>query len=236
MHKRTVTLAAPSAWAARRFESSPIVPDDVQVNVVHNAINSADYRPIPRLDARRWLDLPEDRFIITIISHDLSDVTKNPESQRAALRAIAHLRPMLLLVGNVFGNPAVVYDPIDLRVMGFVKEEALKNAIFASSDIFVNTSLSDTFSLTTLEALASGTPVVAYASGGIPEIVVDGECGALVRPDDADALASTMARLITEGVPDSWRANAHERAAVFSPNAHVNGYRALYEQALAAAR
>lgn len=232
---RVAQLATPSQWAADRFASSRVVPHDVEINVVPNAIDTTWFRAIPKAEARRWLGLPPDRFIITLIAHDLSDLTKNPESQREALRLIADLKPYLLLVGNTQGNPSATYAPNDLRVMGFVTDESLKNAIFAASDIFLNTSLSDTFSLTTLEALASGTPVVAYASGGIPEILVHGECGVLVAPDDPELLAEAISDLISEGIPGEWHAAAQTRAAQFNPKAHTTGYLDVYRAATGAA-
>jgi glycosyltransferase involved in cell wall biosynthesis len=48
-----------------------------------------------------------------------------------------------------------------------------------------------------LEAMARGVPIVAARSGGIPEVVGDGECGVLVPPDDLRALVSAL-----EGVFD----------------------------------
>jgi glycosyltransferase involved in cell wall biosynthesis len=62
--------------------------------------------------------------------------------------------------------------------------------------VFVNPSLSDAFPLTVVEAMAAGLPVVASAVGGVPEAIVDGVTGMLVRPDDADALASALAAVL----------------------------------------
>jgi glycosyltransferase involved in cell wall biosynthesis len=116
--------------------------------------------------------------------------------------------------------------------MGYIASEPLMNAVYAAADVFVNTSLGDTFSLTTLESLAAGTPVVAYASGGIPEIVVDGETGALVPPDDGGLLASTLRQLITSGKAATWRAASRSRAETFGHRRVVSDYLNVYEQAI----
>lgn len=67
-------------------------------------------------------------------------------------------------------------------------------AAFARADFFVHASASETFGVVMLEALASGIPVVACRSGG-PDDFITPECGYLVSPGDADALASRMVKV-----------------------------------------
>ena len=62
-----------------------------------------------------------------------------------------------------------------------------------SVDIAVVPSLSESFGLVALEALACGVPVIATAVGGLKEVVVDGECGLLVPPGDGLGLAARCA-------------------------------------------
>src|SRR6185503_18503840 len=49
-----------------------------------------------------------------------------------------------------------------------------------------------------LEAMAAGKPVIASRSGGTPEVVVDGETGLLVPPEDVDALGAALRRLAAD--------------------------------------
>ncbi len=65
-------------------------------------------------------------------------------------------------------------------------------------DVYVNPALMEGFGIALLEAMAMRKPVVATATGGIPEIVRDGETGVLVPPGDADALARAVVNLLAD--------------------------------------
>lgn len=80
---------------------------------------------------------------------------------------------------------------------GYLVDEELSRA-YASADIFVYPSTTDTFGNVTLEAMSSHLPVIGARAPGTRCIVEDGQSGILVEPDDAKALAEAMALLITD--------------------------------------
>lgn len=94
----------------------------------------------------------------------------------------------------------------DVHFFGPVTDEELP-ALYRSAEVFVLPSvertcygkeikISELLGLSVLEAMASGTPVVASAVGGVPEIVRDGETGFLVPPGDSVALRDRLALLL----------------------------------------
>lgn len=70
--------------------------------------------------------------------------------------------------------------------------------VLSGSDVLVSTSRSEGFPLATLEAMATGIPVVATAVGGVPEQIVHLESGILVPPDDPETIAGWLVRLHDE--------------------------------------
>lgn len=104
----------------------------------------------------------------------------------------------LLIVGGN-RNPAVeddvraYFQKLGDRVVftGFLEGAALARA-YASGDIFLHCSITETFGLVVLEAMASGLPVVARDCGGPSEIVVDQKSGYLIPPDDLNAFVASV--------------------------------------------
>jgi glycosyltransferase involved in cell wall biosynthesis len=109
--------------------------------------------------------------------------------------------------------------------------------VLAEFDVFALASVSEGLSIATIEAMASGRPVVVTRSGGPQEIVEDRKTGLLVPPADPHALASGICELLrspqlAERLGKSARAEAESR---FSRNRMVREYESLYESCLVTA-
>jgi glycosyltransferase involved in cell wall biosynthesis len=81
------------------------------------------------------------------------------------------------------------------QFLGFLRGEELA-AAFASADVFVMPSTTETLGFVVLEAMSSGLPVVAARAGGIPDLVEDGESGILYDPAEPAAAGKAVAELL----------------------------------------
>ena len=121
-----------------------------------------------------------------------------------ALQAIARVPAVeLLVLGDGSERPALEREAETLGVSDRVRflgagtrDDVLR--LFRAADAVLVTSAWENLPHTVVEALAVGTPVIATAVGGIPEVVVDGENGLLVPPNDVDAIAAAVVRLVRE--------------------------------------
>jgi len=132
-----------------------------------------------------------------------------------ALAAIARLPGVgMLLLGDGPERAALERRSRELGLEGRVRflgagsrDDVLE--LFRAVDLALLTSAWENLPHTVLEALALGTPVVATAVGGVPEVVVDGENGLLVPAGDVEAIAEAIARLVGD---DELRARLGEAA------------------------
>jgi glycosyltransferase involved in cell wall biosynthesis len=106
--------------------------------------------------------------------------------------------------------------------------------LLAGCDVFCLPSSAEGLPLVVLEAMAQARPVVATAVGGTPELVVDGETGLLVPPNDVDALAEALGRLLADpelarSFGEAGRARVRAEFDAATASARVLG---LYRQAV----
>jgi glycosyltransferase involved in cell wall biosynthesis len=155
------------------------------------------------------------------------------KGQHLALQAAHRAGVPLLLAGEVYPyaeHRAYFADCVcplldrSRRYLGPVGFARKRRLLSAARCLLVPSLAPETSSLVAMEALACGTPVIAFPSGALPESVEHGRTGFLV--DDAEAMAAAIARL------ESIERTACSRAARqrFSAGAMTGGYLALYQR------
>lgn len=170
------------------------------------------------------------------------------KDQRTLLAAFARLgerlpamRPRLRLV-LVGDGPLHDELAADARALGIEPQLWMPGdrddvpTLLALMDIFVLPSLAEGISNTILEAMASGLPVVATATGGNPELVKDGDNGYLVPVADADALADRLQQMLEdlEGSRAMGRRGRERVEQEFNWDRTVDRYLSIYDEVLAA--
>ena len=138
----------------------------------------------------------------------------------------------LVLAGDGAYSPKTrAAAPRDVTFTGYLEGDALSR-IYASSDVFVFPSRTETLGNVVLEALASGLPVIGAHEGGVPENVRDGVNGLLFEPGDADALAARILELADHpGTRAALSANARRWAETRTWDAAFGQLVAGYEEA-----
>lgn len=105
--------------------------------------------------------------------------------------------------------------------------------MLAAFDLFALASRKEGLPYVVLEAMAAGLPVVATASAGVEILIDPGITGAVVAPDDADAFAQALIRLVSNPpLLARWGQASRQRATLFSIDAMVDRTLAAYRDAV----
>jgi len=209
------------------------------IEVVPNFIDPARYeRVADRPGARRWAS-PGERVLVHISNFRpvkrVMDVVKVFECLRSRFPV------RLLLVGD---GPDRAKVERSCREHGycdqvtFIGNLPFIEEVLVGADLFLLPSETESFGLAALEALSCRVPVIATATGGIPEVVEHGVDGYLAAVGDVDAMVAYAADLLEDDAKRAAFGEAGRRRAVeiFRVDSVIERYRAVYESALADVR
>jgi glycosyltransferase involved in cell wall biosynthesis len=239
--RRVQSLAAHRADAvvavSEAVRASLIAVPAARLHVIHNPVRFAARSSVPsraaRAAARAALALPETgRLVAFFGGHDpakgLADVA---HAVQGAERALGETH--LLICGRRATDAPVDREVRSDRVHDRGEIEAVETALTAADVVVMATHsrLSEALPATLLESMACGTPVVAYASGGMREVIgADAVAGRLAAPDDRDDLARAVVEVLRDAELASRLAAAGlERVRTcFAAEAAVERYDALF--------
>ncbi len=185
----------------RRFMIDSRFPRE-RVAVIHNGIDAATLpTPGDRHRARALLGLKDEALVAVSVAR-LDPVKDFP----CLLDAFALVRQVvphahLLIVGDGPERAALEARAAQPDLAGSVEFLGLRpdvRAVLPAADLYVNSSISEGVSITILEAMAAGVPVVATAAGGTPEVLADGNAGVLVPVRDPVRLAQAIIALAAD--------------------------------------
>lgn len=224
-----------SETLAERLRGQYRVPASRIVSI-NNGVDTARFRPAPE-------PAPD------VASHGVIGTVARLEpikNQALLLDAFARLRADLPAARLVLVGDGSLRASLEAQARALGIAEAVTFAglhadtapVYRGFDVFVLCSNLEGTSISALEAMASGTPVVATAVGGTPALLGGGELGVLVPPRDPAALAGALSALLRDPARRaSLGAAARARVeAAFSTDAMVDGYEMLYYGGRSAAR
>lgn len=198
----SLTVVAPSRWLAAEAARSSVFRG-ADIRVIPYSLRVSDYRHLSRPAARARFDLPADAVVMMVGASSLTEVRKGYTHFEAVVERLSGdpaVGPLLTngkVVCASFGSAAQSSTNLPIRHLGDLSSSDVW-AAYRAADLFILPSLEDNLPNTMLEAVAAGTPVVGYATGGIPDVLVDGGCGVAVERGDAAALASAIACLVLD--------------------------------------
>ena len=184
-------VVAPSNWLAECARTSSLFVGR-RVEVIPNGIDTDVFKPIDSSVCRRMLNLPEGKHMILFGAVGATtDHNKGFDLLRQAMAALPrHVdgKECMLLV---FGAHRLDIPDmkIDVRFMGTLTDDIALSVLYSAADVMVVPSWQENLPNTVMEAMACGTPAVAFRTGGIPDLIEHHHSGYLAEPFDTDELS-----------------------------------------------
>ncbi|SFL68962.1 O-linked N-acetylglucosamine transferase family protein [Pelosinus propionicus] len=228
------TVVCPSAWLGRQAKESLL--QEKEIRLIYNGVDISTFQPGSKEELRFKLGLPASQKIILFAAHGgLNNPYKGGEFLREALLEIYKRYPdiVLLTIGS-YSTSTLEDFPIRHIDVPFIDDHKQLAQYYAAVDLYVSPTLAEVFGLTICEAMASGTPVVAFAVGGIPELITHKENGYLAeRGNVGELIQGILYFLENEELRQcSGRAARLRVVEKFSEKRMVDEYVALYEEVL----
>lgn len=185
-----LTIACPSKWLADCAQKSELL-HDFRTEVIPNGIDLDRFRPSPKTEARMALSINPDKKIVLFGAMSPTDDSRKGFAQlQAALQILARKTIDVSLV--IFGAPQPDTSPEDIlptQYTGKLESDQELAYLYSAANVFVAPSAQDNLPNTIMEALACGTPCVAFRVGGIPDMIDHKNNGYLAAPGDSADLA-----------------------------------------------
>ena len=176
--------------------------DPSRVIAIHNGVEMPPDRPVDLNAIRAEVGLRPEHLVVGMVANfnrTVKGVRYLIEAAPAVVQAVPHVRFLLLGTGNQETELRELTARLGMtRHVVFAGHRYNIDQYYAFMDLSVLTSLSEGLSITLLESMSHGLPVVATSVGGNPEVVADGVTGYLVAPRDVAAFADRVIPLLRD--------------------------------------
>ncbi len=206
---KNITFVTCSKWLARVAKQSALIKD-LRIESIPNPIDINVFSPQDKLSARKKWNIDPAAKIILFGAANINDRRKGITYLVDALTILKNDYPQTEAVEVVIFGKNNHFDvnqlPFRVHELKLINSQQQLAEIYSMADVYITPSLEDNLPNTVMEALACGTPVVAFNTGGIPEMVNHGQNGYLAELMSATDLAKGLHEVLH-------LANATEMAA-----------------------
>lgn len=223
---RRLAVVGVSQWVTDDASRS-ILKDSSIVQCIYNWIDLERFHPRDCKELKKSMGI-ENKFVILGIA-----MSWNKLKGIGIFHELADILPddcQIVLVGD---DSAVELKNAKIKYLGTVKDVDVLSKLYAMADVFVNPTIQETFGKTTAEAMACGTPVVAYNGTATPELVgSDGSCGFLIDENDARLYCDKILQIKMKSKSTFSKATRSRAERLFSKDKNIQMYFEIYERLL----
>jgi glycosyltransferase involved in cell wall biosynthesis/peptidoglycan/xylan/chitin deacetylase (PgdA/CDA1 family) len=219
------TVVCPSNWLKSKAEQS--ILKEKEILSIHNGVDEKIFNNTNKLKARKRLNLPLNKRILLFVVafKGLKHHLKGGDLLQQVLKKLPQEDLLLLIIGKSDLNSE------NIKTLPYIKDEKELALYYSAADLLLFPSLAENCPLVVLESLSCGTPVVAFKTGGIPELIRHKETGYLAEYKNINDLTQGV-EFFLKNPSLQKKASKQAREAVlqkFTLNTMVKKYLDLYK-------
>lgn len=232
--KRPFQIVAPSKWLAKCAQDSAIMKN-WPIEIIPHCVDTKIWKPVEKTLARKLLGLPLDIPLIAFGTYGAN--SEYHKGFDLLIEALKHLRDFSKeLEIAIFGQSKPKNDPnlgFPIHFMGHFYDDLSLRIFYSAIDILIVPSRKEAFGQTAIESMACSTPVVAFGSTGLLDIIDHKDSGYLAKPYDSEDLAEGIKYLLNSSDYNRLSQNAKKKVATFfDSNVVAEKYLELYKKVL----
>lgn len=212
-----IIFTCPSQWLLNLGKQSTLLKNQ-QICHIPNTINLQEYKPLNQEVCRKKLKLPIHKKLIFFIAMNIRDKRKGMEEFRYSIDLYLKNHPKiaadteLVIMGKNKGNSNIDFPLKTYYLSQTTNPELIKEA-YNACDLVAVPSLQDNFPNTVLEAMACGIPVIAFQTGGIPEMIKHKQTGYIAKKANCEDFAKGIDWILKDNEKHDYLKKASRKRA-----------------------
>ncbi len=181
-----ISFVTPSTWMVERASSSYALRNKT-VTAIPNCVDTSIFKQLDSVNSRKIFNLPEDKSIV--LFNITNDVRKGVEYLHQVIANLSQSNSNILFVG--FGTSDIhktVFSDLPITTVGRINDNYSMASLYNACDVLISPALEEPFGQTYIEAMACGTPCVAFDHSGPKDIIEHGKDGYLSKFLNLDSL------------------------------------------------
>ena len=223
LSEKKILFTSPSNWLLKKYNSSFYNKNMTRCVVIPNFIDLSIWKPLDKKTARRELNIKTSKTLLTFGSSNAkTSFNKGFHNIKKLLKKLSPEDYGIIIFGND-NEETFLNGEFETFNFGRINSVSKMKSIYSAGDITIVPSMSESFSLVSLESIACNTPVLAFKSSGIIDIVKHKENGFLSERFNVDSLKKGV-HWLTKNKP----INIFKSVSHFSKSKIVNQFEDLY--------
>lgn len=218
----SLTIVPVSHWLEDNIRQSHLKNRLIQV--IHNGIDIKTFSPQPTNAYERYGIAKNKKIVLGVAA--MWDARKGLNDFYLLAKRLPNDEYAIVIVGQLTEKKKEIKSACQMVFVARTQNALELAQLYSSASVFVNPTYQDNYPTTNLEAMACGTPVITYRTGGSPE-AIDKAVGTIVEQGDVEGLEKAIVRLSSFDCQDACRQKALRE---FDNTKCFNSYISLYNK------